>query len=579
MWWLLATLAFGGELLGGVFDVDEQPVEGAYIGLYDTFFELVATVGPTSVDGRWRVEVAPGRYRVRVVPGMELNLVEAWVPGEVQDECDAEPFDVVSEAVVDGADLALAEGGIIRGRVLDGAGWPAESIEVWAAPASGGITTQERADLTGSQGRFELRGLTPGETWVVELRGEDRPDQLVPGTYSDDAAEVLSVEAGQTVQAPDTHLSPGITVGGQVRAPDGGLAEVFVFVYSDGQIEVDKTDEEGRYEVLGLRPGEVVAWVSTDGYAKTYHPNLPTPEVRVPLPDDNDRADDVDLDLPIEARITGQLIGAGDLSAAGVVAFTPDQSVGLGVPSTEDGVFSVGRLHGGPWNLYLAVDGAGYLPGYWLDDDGERMVIDVPAEQEVHVRVPLRPAAQIVGRITDPDGLPVPNADLLATSEISEELIYAVSDENGEYALRGLVGDSWHVLAELNPPCRVDPARVRMHLGDTPDPNSRRPAVLAAGEVLTWNPTLPDDADRDGMDDRWERRVGLDPTRDDSGEDPDGDLVLNRVEYWEDSDPLRGRTCGCDGTSGVGSWWLGWSVLWLVGRRRRSRSPGLVERL
>lgn len=47
---------------------------------------------------------------------------------------------------------------------------------------------------------------------------------------------------------------------------------------------------------------------------------------------------------------------------------------------------------------------------------------------------------------------------------------------------------------------------------------------------------LPD-ADRDSMDDAWEIANQLDPTRDDSMEDLDGDRIPNLFEYWRDTLP------------------------------------------
>jgi hypothetical protein len=55
--------------------------------------------------------------------------------------------------------------------------------------------------------------------------------------------------------------------------------------------------------------------------------------------------------------------------------------------------------------------------------------------------------------------------------------------------------------------------------GDTPD-----------GGGLPRDAGVFSDADMDGLPDDWETDVGLDPRRDDAGEDPDGDGLSNRVE-------------------------------------------------
>lgn len=46
------------------------------------------------------------------------------------------------------------------------------------------------------------------------------------------------------------------------------------------------------------------------------------------------------------------------------------------------------------------------------------------------------------------------------------------------------------------------------------------------------------DNDGDGMDDNWEAKYGLNTSRDDSMEDPDGDGVKNIQEYKDDTNPF-----------------------------------------
>jgi len=68
-------------------------------------------------------------------------------------------------------------------------------------------------------------------------------------------------------------------------------------------------------------------------------------------------------------------------------------------------------------------------------------------------------------------------------------------------------------------------------------------------------PLVRDD-DQDGMPDSWERNNGLDPTRDDSAEDPDGDGLTNIVEFQYRTKPNNPDTDG-DGLTDYEE--LGWA--------------------
>ena len=58
------------------------------------------------------------------------------------------------------------------------------------------------------------------------------------------------------------------------------------------------------------------------------------------------------------------------------------------------------------------------------------------------------------------------------------------------------------------------------------------------------SPTLHTDVDEDTMDDDWERRHHLDPTRDDGDEDPDGDGLANKEEFQLNTKPRDWDTDG-----------------------------------
>ena len=54
-------------------------------------------------------------------------------------------------------------------------------------------------------------------------------------------------------------------------------------VYSNSQLRSSTTNEEGIYTVEGLPSGEVLAWMSAEGYANTYSPNDDRPTTFLPI--------------------------------------------------------------------------------------------------------------------------------------------------------------------------------------------------------------------------------------------------------------------------------------------------------
>ena len=74
------------------------------------------------------------------------------------------------------------------------------------------------------------------------------------------------------------------------------------------------------------------------------------------------------------------------------------------------------------------------------------------------------------------------------------------------------------------------------------------------------------------MADAWEVAEGLDPTRDDSAEDPDGDGYNNLAEYLLGTDPNEVAETGCGGCSSARTspGQAVWLLVGLLGWRRRS---------
>lgn len=561
--------ARAASVSGIVRDGDGEPVAGVYVAVYDKALELVDVAGPTGVDGAFSVAGVPaGTARVRMVPGMALNLVEGWLPGDTLDLCASEPVAIADDgASVDGLVATLSPGVAVTGVVRDLAGEPVAGAVVGGAPLVGGNPAQERQALTGSDGSFEVRGLAPELAWTFRIEAEGLPLQRHPGTYDTLGATSVSGAPEELVDIGGADLLPGIRVGGQVRGPDGPLSDVLVSVYSDRLVRVP-TDADGRYLADGLQPGGVIAWAGPEGYGRTFTPDLDRPGPRVDVLEDGAEVLDVDLDLPLEARLEGRLLADADLSEASVLVYNDDLTVGYGGAVAADGSFSVGRLHGGEWLLAMNVAGQGYVSEFAGGTDPVRF--EVPDEGVGRAEVELRPAVTFEGTVTDEDGEPFYDALVTVISRRTEGAWATRTSLDGAWSVIGLPpDDTYDITVEGDAPCPdVDDDHVRMHHPGTPDPLRKVGIAVRGGDVVRWDITLPLDADRDGMADRWEVEHGLDPSRVDSGSDPDGDGWSNLIEYWEDSDPLVSNAGGCSALP-VGSvaWWVLLLPMWL--RRRR----------
>ena len=537
--------AFAASLSGTVTDVRGDAAAGVYVAVYDEAIDQVAVDGPTGVDGRWRVEVPEGRYRVRVVPGMAVNLVESWEPQGVLDVCQARVHQLDETSVQEGADITLADGLMIGGTLVTEGGEAVAGAGV-AAVSLGGEPIQTRQAVTDSAGRFELRGMSTDRAWFVDVQSDEQPRQYLPGTYSRLGADPFDGEPGERVQAGQVALLPGITVGGVLSGPDGPVPDTRVSAFSPNQIRSATTDGDGRYEIVGLPPGDVTAWSTPDGHAKTYYPDSDRPGPRVSVPDEGGAVFDLHIDAPYESVFDGRLLGDGDLSTASVLLSNDTNTVGFGARVEADGRFQLGALHGGDWALQVQPSEAGYLPGL-VGGDGSPTLFAVPDEGVLDVEIDLIPAVSIEGVVRRADGEPAYDALVTVTSRDTGDATLTWTGPDGRFAIRGLRGsDTYDLSAEGDPPCANDPSRVRMYHPATPDPQAKVGLALRGGDVFTWEVTLPDDGDRDGMDDEWERRWGLDPERADALEDPDGDGNVNLVEYWVDDDPFKGRG-GCGG--------------------------------
>jgi hypothetical protein len=310
----------------------------------------------------------------------------------------------------------------------------------------------------------------------------------------------------------------------------------------------------------------------------TYWPAADRPEGFFEVLEEGELAEGVDLTLPAEATLSGRLVGEGDLSGVTVLLYNDVHTVGRGAPVEPDGSFLLDRLWGGDYELFVYAADEGYLDDWVRGDDGEVQTFHLAPEADNDAGdIALPEGAWVLGVVRDEQGAPVYGAYVYATQVGGDQSEVVATALDGSYTLPGLTAGAWDLYARYSPYCAADPGWVTIFWPGEVYEARAESVGLATGQRLEGiDFTLPTDDDHDGMGDGWEAEHDLDPTRDDSAEDPDGDGYTNLDEYllgtdpqvaWRDEQPPCG--CAAGGGRGAALWALAGLVpIW----RRRGRT-------
>ncbi len=257
---LVIVLERGISGFGLVVNEREMPIAGAEVALLPTLTGAAAEQSyevkenyraTTGAGGRFTLHDLPaGRY---YLSARAAGFPELLVPGiEVAaDPSGARPVDLGTLVLKPGIELA--------GRVVDAEGEPVAAAELSLRNADGEQLVVQRADsawfastTSRANGSFHLAGLPRDSRLVLlAMAGGYLPREQAVTTGSDD-------------QRLDVELSRGARLAGVVLDPAGrpaAGARVDVTADPDQQrmststSRTALTDAEGRFEVLGLRPG------------------------------------------------------------------------------------------------------------------------------------------------------------------------------------------------------------------------------------------------------------------------------------------------------------------------------------
>ena len=378
-----------------------------------------------------------GNAEVTAVP-VDRLLVRLERSGFVDRELD--PIEVPAEGL-DLGDVVLEEGVTVSGTTVDDRGRPVGDAEV-ALDRSATMmlfTPTTRAD---GAGRFEIPDLAgEGEVYLqaraegyvplspvkVELPPEG--DVEVPMTRE-------RVLTGRVVETGDRAPVAGaqLELSQQREVTVGGSMQMSLATSLGGT----ESDQQGMFRIPGLAPGSYSLTAQASGYR--------TAELAVTVPETGD-PEPILVEIERGHAVDGVVLSADGQPVGGAtVMATPAASQGFehligSNPSVQSGADGRFRLEGLSEGRHQVVAS--------LDDDRVTEVITVPVTAPVELR--LERGRKITGRVVDPDGQPVANAEVGAfasSSGVFAMIEPTTSQADGRFRLEGVAPGQYRVYAD-----------------------------------------------------------------------------------------------------------------------------------
>ncbi len=360
------------DLLGNMFR------RGLWVRRVRPLAPLPVGEGRTGPDGRFRIDGLPaGRFWLNLGPGFEYPYRIPGVtlaPGEARED----------------VEIAVLEGGMVRGRVLDWRGRPVEGAVLDLRPGLNsflshffGTGYHWRSGTTGDDGTFELQGVPPGKEYVLTAFGKGMPIQVKTD---------LEVEARKVTEVEFRGEEPA-SVSGVVRDTEGNplpgarvavafldLHEIFFSPEACPPVEAGR---DGTFRIDGLPPGPAAVAARLEGRG------LSDPEVVTLEP--GGRVEDLVLLVGEGGEVSGKVTDPSGrpLEGALVEAWNGVFQGGLEMSrfltfgrvrcrSGRDGAFHLAGLSGGRCFLKASKEGYGekFLPRIGVGSRNVKVVLE-----------------------------------------------------------------------------------------------------------------------------------------------------------------------------------------------------------
>lgn len=418
------TLEPGAVIEGRLTDLRGVPVEGAEVHVEESeqirgsLFHRENKPLTTGPDGIFRLEdLVRGRsfsFRIRH-PG--------YVPASAPD---------VEAPTVEPLQIELRPGRSLAGRVLDPERRPVESAGLFRIETSPYGRSVLRLAVTDGEGRFLLSSLEPGPL-SLEVRAPGHRTLQLPN---------LRISEEEDPEPLEILVEPGAVLEGRVldgRGEPLPRAQVEVFLPdSSRRFGLILADENGRYQVDGLGPGEHRL------EARLWGPSSPQrAEGRIVLDDSGTHR--LDLRMPAGVGVSGRVLDEnGEPLAGASISLVPAAPPlhGLGARSTADGSFRIEAVPDGVYRLF----GNSRSHTQMAEPDE----VSVAGREIEGLVVRLGRGATITGRILGAAEADLRNLFVEARPPGAEEP-YTMGDldAEGAYRISPLMPGTWQVTASL----------------------------------------------------------------------------------------------------------------------------------
>ncbi len=330
-------------------------------------------------------------------------------------------LEVASVAPGDKVNMELEPVSSISGRIV-GPDGPINGAEIEAqtsSPTAPHLAFNPSTTGSDSEGAFDLSNLTPG---IVSVR------VTAPG-YQPRELEV-TLPSRSPLSGLEIVLEVGEVLAGRVGSRQGPVARAQIAVHSAVGIAMrGHSDEEGRFEISGVPPGDLEIFVR--------HPDYPTlrrswnPELS---------GDFVELELADGVRARGIVEGPGGepIAAAQLEWNAVEGSEWRQASSDSEGLFEVEPMAPASYEVHIQAPGYGDL----------QRSVEITADGPQTFRFQLSRDGTLVGSITGLELADLQRLDISADRQGTFRGPAAVSFD-GTYRLTGLGPGTWRVRARL----------------------------------------------------------------------------------------------------------------------------------